>query len=91
MKVILKYLLIIFPILLSIILIINITLYFKNLSNNNIIIDNTKDYQEKIKKDNSSNKELLIEIDKIKEEKKDKIWEYDRWTKWNQEIIEKIN
>ena len=27
----------------------------------------------------------------IKEEKKEKIWEHERWIKWNQEIKEKIN
>lgn len=91
MNKVVKYLLIIFPILLLIILVINISIYYVDLNNNKNIIKENNGYLESIKESTTKNNELLIEIDKLKKEKKDKIWEYDRWTRWNQEIKEKIN
>ena len=35
--------------------------------------------------------ENIIEIKNLQEEKKEKIQEYEKWLKWNEEIIAKIN
>ena len=91
MNKVVKYLLIIFPIVLAITLVINTITYYINLNNNKNIIKDNNQYQEKIKNNNIKNQELLIKLNQKKEDNKDKIWEYNRWTKWNQEIKEKIN
>jgi len=87
----LNYILIICPIILSILLIINIIKYNNYQTKNQNIINSNNNYQEKITKDNQKKEQLTNKINNLKEEKKDKIWEYDRWIKWNQEIISKIN
>ena len=87
----LNFLLIIFPIILSILLVINIYKYLDNKNNNQNIINNTQEYNIKIQENNNILEKLTNEINTLKEEKKDKIWEYERWLKWDQEIKEKIN
>ena len=87
----LKYLLIIIPIILSINLILNIYKYNNTLKQNQDIIKNNNSYQEKTNKYNKDKEQLIIELNNLKEEKKEKIWENERWIKWNQEIKEKIN
>jgi len=87
----LKYLLIIIPIILSINLILNIYKYNNTLKQNQDIIKNNNSYQEKTNKYNKDKEQLIIELNNLKEEKKEKIWEHERWIKWNQEIKEKIN
>lgn len=86
-----KYLLIIFPIILSILLVVNICKYQNTKNNLNKLNTNISNYQEKIKVNNQKKEKLITELNNLKEEKKDKIWEYDRWIKWNQEIKEKIS
>ncbi|MBQ2873012.1 MAG: hypothetical protein IJE89_03325 [Bacilli bacterium] len=86
-----KYLSIIIPIILLIALAINILKYYTSFSDNKNIVKDSNSYQEKININNKKNEELVTEINKIKTEKEDKIWEYERWIKWNQEIKEKIN
>ena len=91
MNKVLKCILIIFPIIFTIILVINISFYYVNLNNNQNIIEKKNNYQEKIDSNSEKNKELLIKLNEKKEDNKDKNWEYERWEKWNQEIKEKIN
>ena len=45
----------------------------------------SSDFKLNIKEENLNN-----ELSSLKEEKKDKLWEYNRWIKWNQEMLEKI-
>ena len=87
----LKYILIIFPIILVILLGINIYKYNTYKNNNHAIIKNTNSYEEKIKDYTYKLESLNKELTSLKEEKKDKIWEYERWIKWNKEMLEKIN
>lgn len=91
MNKIIKYLSIIIPIVLSLVLVVNILIYYTSFSNNEKIIKDTNTYKERTNENNKRNEELLTEINETKAEKEDKIWEYDRWIKWNQEIKEKIN
>ena len=86
-----KYLLIIFPIILSILLTINIFNYNNYKNKIKDTIENNNNYLEKINENDKQKEKLEINLFNLKEEKKDKIWEYDRWTKWNQEITEKID
>ena len=86
-----KIILIIFPIILTILLCINIYKYLDNKNKNNNIINNNQEFNEKITSNKSKYEEIINEINILKEENKDKIWEYERWLKWNQEIKEKIN
>lgn len=86
-----KFSLIICSFILTALLVVNIIKYNNNLKNNNNLIDTTNNYQNKIKDNNTKKEQLETELISLKEEKKDKIWEYDRWIKWNQEIKEKIN
>ena len=87
----LKYLLIAFPIILSVILIVNIIIYTNFKKNNLNIVKNSNNYQDKINQNNLKKEQLTTKINSLKEENKDKLWEYDRWIKWNQEIKAKIN
>ena len=87
----LNFLLIIFPIILTILLGINIYKYLDSKNKNEDIINNTQDYNLKIQENNNKLEELTNEINSLKEEKKDKLWEYERWLKWDQEIKAKIN
>lgn len=87
----LKYLLIIFPIILSILLLINITKYQKNKDTLKTLNTNISTYQNKINKTKSKEEELNTELNNLREQNNDKIMEYDKWIQWNQEILSKIN
>lgn len=87
----LKYLLIIFPIILSIFLIFNISKYQKNKNNLKILNTNISSYQNKINEKQIKENQLTNELNNLKEQNNDKILEYNRWIQWNQEIISKIN
>lgn len=86
-----NYLLFIIPIILSILLVINISIYNTNKNKNNKLITNINNYQEDIKKITNNKEELNNRLEILKEKNQDKIWEYDRWIKWNKEIKEKID
>ena len=86
-----NYLLFIIPIILSILLVINISIYNTNKNKNNKLITNINNYQEDIKKITNNKEELNNQLEILKEKNQDKIWEYDRWIKWNKEIKEKID
>lgn len=86
----LKYTLICVPCVLTILLGVNIYKYFSYQNNNEIIIENTNNYSKQINEYNNKKEELNQELTTLKEENKDKIWEYERWVKWNQEMLEKI-
>lgn len=86
-----KYILIICPIILSILLTINIYKYISLTKQNKDIIENNSIYEEKVQNLNTEKDTINTELNNLKEKYKDKIWEYDRWIKWNQEIKEKIN
>lgn len=88
---IIKYILVICPIILSILLVVNITKYNEAKSNNKSIIESTNNYEVKINDNITKKEELKKEVLSLQEENKDKIWQYDRWIKWNKEIKEKIN
>lgn len=87
----LKYLLIVIPLILSITLIINISKYIHYKKEYTNLFNQISDYKNKEKNNQEKINNLTTEINNLKENKKDKIWEYDRWTKWNQEINSKIN
>lgn len=87
----LKYTLIVIPIILSILLIVNIIKYYNSFNKNENIIQNDNNFQERAKENNDKKEQLITELNNKKDEKKDEIWEYNRWKKWNQEIKEKIN
>ena len=91
MNKIIKYLLVICPIILSILLVVNITKYQSAITNNKSIIESTNNYELQINNNITKKEELEKEISSLKEKNKDKIWQYDRWIKWNKEIKEKIN
>ncbi len=86
-----KYILITFPTILLIALTINLYQYQSNQIENREIQKEIDTYQTKRKEFDSKKLALTDEINKLKEEKKDELWEYNRWIKWNQEIQEKIN
>lgn len=86
-----KYILIICPIILTILLGVNIYKYNKANNNNQNIIEKNNNLELKIKENNTKKEELIKELAILKEDKKDKIWEYERWIKWNKEIIDMIN
>ncbi len=87
----LKQILIVCPIILTILLAINIYKYnnYKNTNQNHI--DNTNNLELKINDNTNKIENLNDELTSLKEEEKDKIWEYERWIKWNKEMLEKIN
>ena len=87
----LKYLLIIFPIILSIFLVINISKYQKNKDTLKTLNTNISSYQNKINETKLKEEELNTEINNLKEQNNDKIIEYNKWIQWNQEISSKIN
>lgn len=87
----LKYILIVCPIILSILLVVNIYKYTNNKIKNNSLLENTKNYELKITENNTKQEQLEKELTLLKEEKEDKIWELNRWIKWNKEIKEKMN
>ena len=86
-----KYILIICPIILSILLTINIYKYINIKNNNTNIIENTNIFKNNFNKNINKQEELQKELNKLKENNKDKIIELNRWIKWNKEIQEKIN
>lgn len=86
-----NYLLFIIPIILLILLGINLFIYNTNNNKNKTLITNINNYQENIKKITNNKEELNNQLVIIKEKQKDKIWEYERWIKWNKEIKEKID
>ena len=87
----LKYIIIICPLILSILLVINIYKY-TNIKNNNLsILESINNLKTNLKNNTNKNKELQKELDNLKEENKDKIQELNKWIKWNKEIKEKMN
>lgn len=86
-----NYLSFIIPIILSILLVINISIYNTNKNKNNKLITNINNYQEDIKKITYNKEELNNQLEILKEKNQNKIWEYLRWIKWNKEIKEKID
>ena len=91
MNKIIKSILIVCPIILTILLGINIYKYITYKENNKNLIENTNNYNSKTNENTIKTENLNIELSSLKEEKKDKLWEYERWIKWQKEIIEKIN
>ena len=87
----LKHILIICPIILSLLLAVNIYKYTVYNNKYNNIIDSTNNYDNQINDNNSKKEQLNNELSSLKEEKKAKIEEYDRWVKWKKEIEEKIS
>lgn len=87
----LKYLLIIFPIILSIFLVINISKYQKNKDTLKTLNTNISTYQNKINQNKTKEEELNTDLNNLKEQNNDKIMEYNKWIQWNQEISSKIN
>lgn len=86
-----KYILVAFPTILLIALVINLYQYQSNQIENREVQKKMDTYQTKRKEFDAKKLTLTDKITKLKEEKKDKLWEYDRWIKWKQEIEEKIN
>lgn len=86
-----KYILIGCPIILTILLGINIYKYTSYKINNEEIIKSTNNYNQKITENNKKQQQLNKELTDLKKEKEDKIWEYERWIKWNEEMLKKIN
>jgi len=87
----LKYILIIFPIILSILLIINISKYQKTKTKLNNLNTNISTYQNKINEINTKEQTLSNELNKLNEQNNDKILEYHKWIQWKKEILSKIN
>lgn len=91
MNKIVKYILIICPIILSLLLGINIYKYISSKNQNENLIDKSNTYELK-NQDNLTKKEKLEqELTSLKEKNKDKIERYEKWIKWNEEMQEKIN
>jgi uncharacterized protein YxeA len=86
----LKTILIVCPIILTILLGINIYKYYSYQKDNNSIIKNTNNIKKQIIENTNKIDELNKELTSLKEEKKEELWKYNRWLKWNQEILEKI-
>ena len=91
MNKIIKSILIVCPIILTILLGINIYKYVSYKENNQTLIENTNNYESKTNENTIKKENLNNELSSLKEEKKDKLWEYERWIKWNKEMLEKIN
>ena len=87
----LKSILLVLPIILTILLGINIYKYYTYTEENNTIIENTNNTNNLINDNKNKIDSLNKELTSLKEEKKEEIWKYDRWIKWNKEIQEKIN
>ena len=85
-----KKILIISLIVLTISLIINIGIFVTNTLKNNTLINDINGIKNDIIKKENKKEELTNNLNKTKDEKKDKISEYDRWIKWTKEIEEKI-
>ena len=91
MKKILKYILIICSIVLTILLGINIYKNYSYKNNNNVIIEKTNNINTKIYENNTNKEKIEQEISTLKNNNKDKVWELEKWQKWNEEIKEMIN
>lgn len=83
-----KIFLICIPSILTIILVINIYTYISNKNKYTHIIDETNNYNKQIQEQNNKITSLTNELTQIKEINKEKISNYERWIKWNKEIIE---
>ena len=86
----LKTILIVCPIILTILLGINIYKYYSYQKDNNNIIENTNNIKNQILENTTKIENLNKELTDLSEEKKEELWKYNRWLKWNQEIQEKI-
>ena len=86
----LKTILIVCTIILTILLGINIYKHFSYQQENKNIIENTNNIKNKIIENTTKIENLNKELNSLKEEKKEELWKYNRWIKWNQEILEKI-
>lgn len=83
-----KIILICIPCILTILLVINAYTYLSYKNKFTLIIEKTNNYNEQMKEQNNKITNLSNELTKIKEINKDKISHYERWIKWNKEIIE---
>ena len=85
-----KICLIIIPILLTILLGKNIYDYFENKKINQEKLESINNYDNKLNDDLTKYSNLNTELETLKEVNKEKIMEYERWIKWNNEIVEKM-
>lgn len=83
-----KIILICIPCILTILLVINAYTYLSYKNKFTLIIEETNNYNKQMKEQNNKITNLSNELTKIKEINKDKISHYERWIKWNKEIIE---
>ena len=88
---ILKYIYIICPIILATTLIISIYKYYNKQNEYNNLEKETSNYNLQIKEIETKKEQFELTLSSLKEEKKEKIKEYERWIKWKEEIKEKIN
>lgn len=86
-----RFCLVLCPIILVLLLILNINIYLKKEYNNKKIIESTNDYKNRINEVAIKQNNLNNELTSLKKENPNKVWDYERWTKWNKEILEKIN
>lgn len=91
MNKIIKGILIIIPIVLSGFLALNINKYNNTTKENKTINKKIINKQEDVINSTNKKEELETKINELKEEKKDKINEYERWLKWEEEIKSKVN
>lgn len=85
-----KICLIIIPILLTILLGKNIYDYFENKKISQEKLESINNYDNKLNSDLTKYSNLNTELETLKEVNKEKIMEYERWIKWNNEIVEKM-
>ena len=83
-----KIILICIPCILTILLAINIYTHISYKNKSTHIIEETNNYNKQIQEQNNKITSLNNELTQIKEINKDKISNYERWIKWNKEIIE---
>ena len=82
---------IICPIILATTLIISIYKYYNKQNEYNNLEKETSNYNLQIKEIETKKEQFELTLSSLKEEKKEKIKEYERWIKWKEEIKEKIN
>ena len=87
---ILKYIYVICPIILAGTLIINIYKYYNKQIEYNNLTKTTNNYNLQIQEIENQKNQFELTLSSLKEEQKDKIKEYERWIKWNEEIKQKI-
>ena len=85
-----KICLIIIPILLTILLGKNIYDYFENKKISQEKLESINNYDNKLNDGLTKYSNLNTELETLKEVNKEKIMEYERWIKWNNEIVEKM-